>query len=98
MDFQLNTLDGDLLIVNGDFVVGDTTKQEVYDILVSNPGDWLQFPNCGCSLESYQNGFTTGLDSVVRKQLTADGFTVKKLTITLDSSNKLVVTPVVNRG
>lgn len=96
-DFMLKGVEGDLLINNGDFVVNNSIDQNIYDILISIPGMWQQFPAMGVNLNQYQNGLTTGLDSLIRKQLTMDNFTVKNLKIDLSSNNKLTIYPQVTR-
>ncbi len=42
--------DGDLLIVNGDFVIGESIDQEVGLILQSNKGEYKEFPTFGLNL------------------------------------------------
>lgn len=88
-DIMLSELNGDLKISNGDFVIGDTTNQEVADILISNPGEWHQFPDVGCALINYQDGIPNGLQSLVKKQLIGDGLTINNLKISIDANGEL---------
>ena len=54
-DFLLDNT-GDLLVAsNGDFSIGDSTVQEVQDIIMSYPGWWKQFPLVGCAAPNYLN-------------------------------------------
>lgn len=41
---------GDLLIRNGDFVIGDSTDQELESILLCNKADFKEFPTFGPNL------------------------------------------------
>lgn len=45
-DIQLNE-NHELIIRNGDFVVGDSDQQHVIDITLAHPGDYKAFPLIG---------------------------------------------------
>lgn len=67
---------GDLKIVNGDFVVGESTQQEITHILTSFRGEWKEHPLVGAELPRLlkaREGITK-MRSVVREQLEMDGF------------------------
>lgn len=87
-DFLQSTIDGDLLIRDGDIVVGPSDEQNQWDIIVSFPGTWKQFVNVGVGLPSYQNGDInlTALSSNIVTQLKQDGFSITRPKITIDPS------------
>lgn len=72
----------DIEIRNGDFVIGESTKQEIETILISFRGEFKEFPTVGTEIERLvkaRKGITT-MKSVIRGQLETDG--LKKVTIT----------------
>jgi hypothetical protein len=50
---------GDLLIVNGDFVIGDSELQEVETILTMIQGELKEDPIMGANLIHYEKGVLT---------------------------------------
>jgi hypothetical protein len=82
-DLQLDTI-GDLIIRNGDLVISPCDNQNVLDIIVSNAGWWREFPTCGVGIQNYQSGSgqQQQLESNIRLQLIADGFTVQSVIAT----------------
>ncbi|GAB3194730.1 hypothetical protein ABID22_000126 [Pontibacter aydingkolensis] len=81
-DFLLNE-DGDLAIVNGDLVAGDSDNQHVWDILISHKGWYKEFPFVGVGLQSYLKsaGMQQELKSEIQIQLQSDGYKVKEVTV-----------------
>ena len=82
MIFQdfLNDENGDLLIQNGDFVVGASDSQHVEDILTSFVGEWKQYPFLGVGLLQYlksQNPNTA--ITAIKTQLQSDGYSVNSV-------------------
>lgn len=74
---------GDLKIVNGDFVIGDASEQSVEQLLISKPGEWKEFPQVGCNIQKSRNGkIDRFLERNIRVQLESDGFKVGKLNVT----------------
>lgn len=47
---------GDILIVNGDFVIGDSDNQHISDIVMSSPGWFKEFPLLGVDPANFLNG------------------------------------------
>lgn len=88
-DLLLQSLDGDLLIVNGDLVLGNSIVQNEHDILEYVPGWIKQFPYCGVGIIQYENGQVNGLDSLIRKQISSDGLTINYLNISFNTSSQL---------
>lgn len=97
VDILLNT-DGDLLIRNGDLVVGNSDDQNVSDILQSQKGDYKRSPQIGLNainfLSSTQNG--QDIKTQVKLQLQLDGFTVQDVKITT-VDKQLQIEPTVTR-
>jgi hypothetical protein len=67
--------DGNLLIKNGDFVIGDSEQQEVAEILESHPGEWKEDPIIGAALtRMIKTKYDAGrMSSEIKKQLARDG-------------------------
>jgi hypothetical protein len=84
-DFILGD-DGDLQIVNGEFLVAESDEQSIEHILISQPGMWKQSPLVGVGLEDYLNapGGAQALNALrknINLQLEMDGFNVINLAI-----------------
>lgn len=75
-DIKLQSIDGDLLIENGDFVIFDSDYQHIHDIINDAPGEWKQFPTLGVNLKSVQYGpaNVNQLQQTIKIQLTGDGY------------------------
>lgn len=72
----LLTDENDLLIADGDFVIGESAQQEVEGILRSFPGWWKQYPVLGCEISNYLDGPLTDiatLQRTIQVQLKSDG-------------------------
>ena len=87
-DIQLAALDGDLKIYNGDFITAPSDNQNIYDILVSYPGFYHQFPNVGVGLPSYLDGDVNSplMKSNITSQLKLDGFNVNGIKVAYNPS------------
>jgi hypothetical protein len=74
--------DFDLVVENGATSMGDTVPQNQALIIVSNPGEWKQFPALGVGIESWVNDDNPGsLAYEVKRQLKSDGFTVESVNL-----------------
>ncbi len=73
--------DGDLLIVNGDFVIGESIDQEVGLILQSNKGEYKEFPTFGLNLIELINSNTSEveLNQLLKIELKKDGKNYQQL-------------------
>ncbi len=72
---------GDLLIEDGDFVVGQSDQQHILHILQAAPGHYKQHPILGANAIAFVGGNSADLKRNVRLQLHSDGYNVKKLSI-----------------
>ena len=90
-DILLDT-DGDLLIVDGDMVMGESSAQHIGLMLQSNKGDWVQNPTVGIGLIDLVNddGLPSDLITTIRRELIKDGCTISTLTFD-ENTGKLVV-------
>lgn len=77
-DFAFDT---DLVFADGDISVDeDSTQSHQRSILISAPGHLKEYPLGGADVEGYLiDDDVTGMLREVKKQLVADGMTVKKL-------------------
>lgn len=86
----LTDQDGNLLIEDGDFVIGDPTEQNIQAILESHKGEWREFPEVGAAMAEYLND--EDRDEMLieaKRQLEYDGLIVEELKITAD--DKMIV-------
>lgn len=85
MSYQDILLDnkGDLRIENGDFVVGDSGKQDIQSIINAFPGWWKQYPTIGVGMANYLNsvGKTQEIQRNIRLNLESDAFIVSTLVV-----------------
>jgi len=95
-DFLLDPNTGDLLIQNGDFVIGASDEQHIFDIITSFAGDFKQFPIVGVGIQQYikgQGGNATinTNESVndILSQLQADGYQVSNAVPSVNSEGIL---------
>ena len=72
-DLILNN--GDLQIVDGDFVISRSDNQNIELILLSSIGSWKQSPLLGADISQDLNGlFTPQVKGRITKQLFIDGY------------------------
>ncbi len=82
--------DNDLLFENGDFVIGNSDKQNQKLIIVSGKGDYKAHPEVGVGIEGYLNDESlTPLLIEIKKQLEYDGMKINDVFI--DEEGKLVI-------
>lgn len=74
--------DGDLRIVNGDFVIGDATLQHQEHILLAHKGEFKESPEIGVGVSDYllDENFKKAL-SEIRKNFEYDGMIINELSI-----------------
>ena len=71
----------DLLTEGGDLVCGVSDYQHVKHIIQAAPGHFKQWPLLGGNVMQFINGSSAELISNLKKQLIADGYSTKKLSI-----------------
>lgn len=76
---------GDLLIENGDFVIGESDTEHIKAILSANKGEFKEFPALGAAIEDMINddNFTSFLIGA-KKNLQYDGVQVRNISFTAD--------------
>lgn len=86
--------DGDLLIANGDFVVGISDEMHIQDTIISDLGWWKENLQDGVGIDKYMK--STGQEQVLAReikiQLENDGYTVNNPIVDF-SNEKLIITP-----
>ncbi len=75
--------DGDLLIVNGDFVIGESEEQHIVDILNANKGFYKEFPHVGVGIMQYykSSGMQDEIKMNIQLQLESDNFTINEIVV-----------------
>ena len=88
--------DADLLIQDGDFVIGASDWQHINDILLAAPGHFKEFPLFGCNLWAYLNGNIPKQQIInnITVQLKSDGYAVNGIGFTYDESGNLIINKV----
>ncbi len=78
-DLLLDDTD-DLLIENGDFVIGISDLQHQEHLLIAQKGDFKQFPDIGVAIEDYlRESDIEGLVTEVRNEFVKDGMAVNRV-------------------
>ncbi len=72
-----------LRIANGDFVKGDATNKHQQTLLVTEAGEFKQFPTAGVGLMNFMLGDNTADDlrTAIQKEFEADGMHIIDMTI-----------------
>jgi len=100
IDIELNGLGGDLIIKNGDLSFWESDKSHIYDIIISNKGDWKNNINLGIGIQKYEN--SSGQQNIIAQeikiQLTNDGYTVTKPVVNyINQTGELDISPNADR-
>jgi len=79
-DFLLD-IDGDLLVKDGDLVIGYSDDQQKNILLVSDKGAFKEFPGVGVGLQNFLEAEDNGGDLMaeIRRQFIADGIIIQRL-------------------
>lgn len=78
--------DGDMLVEGGDWVVGTSDEQHIEAILISDFGNWRQYPLLGVGVANFllmpiDSESVNELKRKIRLQLEYDGYQVRELII-----------------
>lgn len=80
-DILLND-DNNIVIVDGDMVVGDVTRQVMGNVLLACLGEYKEYPMVGIGLVNYLNGSEAPfLIGRIKTQLEAMDIKTKKITV-----------------
>ena len=71
--------DLDLVVQNGDFVIGNSTEQNKALILAAHQGEFRQNTVVGVGIRSYLNDDSGSPLSAIQLQFELDGMTVRRL-------------------
>ena len=82
----------DLLVQDGDFVVGDSEEQEIALLLMSSPGEWKASPLTGFGWIKRIKGefIVEDLQKDLKTQLELDGFNGVKVKFAQDGRPELI--------
>ena len=82
-DFLLDD-DGDILIQNGDFVIGLSDENHIQDLIESFVGWWKEFPSVGVGIKQYQGsaGKEQEIEQSIKLQLQKDGYNISLVRVT----------------
>jgi hypothetical protein len=79
-----------LLIENGDFIIGDNISQQQQLLLATNKGDWKENPLIGCGLANYINDENIEkMKYEIMRQYKADGLIINDITI--NNNEELII-------
>lgn len=82
----IDTESGDLLVENGNVIVGDTDSQIAEGVLVAMRGEWKECPLIGGEVKMMLGGRPDVMWSgQVKKMLAACGLDVKKVNVSDDN-------------
>jgi hypothetical protein len=77
----------DLMIEDGDFVVGESTQQHQKILLIAEKGELRQFPKTGVGAKSMLNDDEFGtIYQEIQTQFEADGMVIRKLLVNQDGT------------
>lgn len=98
-DFLLDS-DGDLLIANGDFVIGPADEDLIEDIIDSFVGHWKEFPSVGVGIKKYQgsSGQEQEIERSIKMQLQADGYNISVIRVVSEPDSTFKVYTDATRG
>jgi len=91
-DIELNS-SLDLNISNGDFVVSESTQQEILLIVNTEVGSWKEFPLCGVGIDKYINssGQQGKLKREISIQLEQDGLSIDPVSVGSDPTDITII-------
>lgn len=83
--------DGDLIFINGDIKINESDTQHVEHILITDKGQFRQFPLIGVGVARYYHGSVNKqeLKQSVKLQLESDGYNVRQIFVDTNESLKI---------
>lgn len=92
---DIGLYNNDLYTVDGDFAIVESDVQHVSDTVAAFPGWWKENPADGVGVFQYLH--SAGQEQKIRRSvqinLQSDGYRSDAVTVTLDSSGQLTITP-----
>jgi hypothetical protein len=90
--------EGDLLIRDGDFVIGDSDAQNITDIIQSEKGEFKRSPQIGVGSNNFINSVidVENIKSIVTLNLELDGFNVQNVEVS-KVNDELTIIPYAER-
>jgi hypothetical protein len=95
LNYDIALSNNDLLIQDGDFVIGQSDEQHIVDTINAFPGWWKQNPADGVGLLQYvrSSGKQQEIARIVKIQLQSDGYQVSNPTVTIDQDGLMIINP-----
>lgn len=86
-DILIDLETGNPLIVDGDFVIGDSRAQEALAIVRASQNSYKHYPLVGCNSAMWNNALVSkqGAMRIMKRQLEADGLNYSDLQIILEN-------------
>lgn len=74
---------GDILIQNGDFVIGESTAQHMQDLLIADKGQYRLHPEVGVGIDQFINAdfYADEIAAAIQDDYTYDGLRISKLIV-----------------
>jgi hypothetical protein len=87
--------DNDILIQDGDFVIGYSDDQHIIDNIAAFNGWWKEYPSDGVGIFQYQNssGTEQEIEKLIKLQLQSDGYQCDRPDVSFDANGKLIINP-----
>ena len=89
--FDIQVVDDDMVIQNGDLLVDKSDQQHIEHILKANPGHFYKDPLIGIGILKYQNATVTPgiIEQRIRLHLKSDNYRVKFLKVRQQSGGPM---------
>lgn len=79
----------DLIIKDGDFLIGESTRQHKKDLLLAQKGEYKQSPGTGIGIADFlEDDNFAGIDVEIQKQYELDGMKVNSIAVYNDGTIK----------
>lgn len=88
-----------LVIENNDLKIGFSDDQNIYDILISEKGEYKRTPQIGCEANNFLNSVfdRQAIRNIVRLNLEIDGFNVEDVLVENNNDN-IDIKPIAKRN
>ncbi|MFB6456580.1 hypothetical protein ACE38W_15015 [Chitinophaga sp. Hz27] len=95
VNYDIYLMKNDIVIRDGDFVIGESDEQHIMDTINGFPGWWKENPVDGVGISSYLNssGQEQSIARAIKLQLSSDGYRVDSPTISYGDDGRLIINP-----
>ena len=90
----------DLAIQNGDFVIGESSQQEINLMFQTFIGNWFEYPLAGVGILQYLHGAAPAnqIEQIIKQAMIADGFTVQSISVAGSTIDNIDIDVQANRA